>query len=174
MKKIAVIANPYIAVDKDGVPQGAVSIPGLVGRFIGANIDLTASQKAGRTRLYFPAPNPDPKKKQKGAAGLLEIEVTLDATTIRAVLDGSLLATTKEGAALCGIGEKEYLEPEKALEAEKAKALAYYRSVAGESAELQPIPQTATAAESPVGAPTKIALTTLGDARETLTLNTEA
>lgn len=167
MKKLAVIANPYIAVDKDGVPQGVVSIPGLVGRFIGAHIDLKASQKAGRTRLYFPAPNPEPRKNEKGAAGLLEVEVTLDATILNAVLDGSLIATTTEGAHLCGIRDG-YLEPEKALEAEKKKALAYYRSIAGEDAELKPIPQTATEDDAPVAATTKVQLT------ETLTMNTEA
>lgn len=174
MKKIAVIANPYIAVDKDGVPQGVVSIPGIIGRFIGANIDLKASEKAGRTRVYFPAPNE--KKGEKGAAGLLALEFTLDATVLNAVRSGSLIATTKEGAGLCGISDKEYLEPEAALAAERKKALEYYRAIAGKSAELQPIPQVATPAETTAddAAPatatdrTKVRLT------ETLTLNTEA
>lgn len=165
MKKIAVIANPYIALDKDGVPQGVVALPGAPGRFIGAHIDLAASQKAGRTRLYFPGPNE--KRGEKGAAGLQVVELELDATLLRAVLEGSLLATTKEGAHLCGIRGEEYLPPEKALEAEREKALAYARALRGDAAKVEPIPQSPTDEAAPE-ATTDVKLT------PTLTLKTEA
>lgn len=133
MKIIEVIPNPYIAVDKDGVPQGVVS-GGAPGVYVGAAVDLVASQKGGKSRFYFP-PNKD---------GTFTRKVMLTGDMLASIQAGELLVTTEEDALLCGIGKKDFLPAEKALEAEKAKALAYYQSVRGKGAKVAEIPRSAT------------------------------
>lgn len=133
MKTITVIPNPYIALDKDGVPQGVVGA-GMPGVFVGAQIDIVASRASGKNRYFYP-PNRD---------GSLTRKVVFSAEVAHAVAAGELLAATAADAALCGITEKEYLEPKRALEAEAEKALAYYRSVKGKDAKLADVPREAT------------------------------
>jgi len=131
MKTIEVIPNPYIALDKDGVPQGTVGA-GMPGVFIGANVDLVASRKTGKTRFYYP----------KNKDGSLSRKVLFGAEILTAVLAGELLVVKKEDAFLCGITEKEYLPAEKALEAEREKALAYWCSLkADKNAAIGEIPR---------------------------------
>lgn len=133
MKVIEVIPNPYIALDKDGIPQGAVGA-GVPGLFIGAQIDLLASQQTGKTRFYFP-PNKD---------GSLTRKVIFSSAILQAVHAGELIVTNKPDALACGLSEKDFLEPEKALAKEKEKALAYYQSVKGKDAKLADVPREPT------------------------------
>jgi len=116
MRTISVIPNPYIALDKDGVPQGTVGA-GMPGVFIGASIDLVASRKTGKTRFYYP----------KNGDGSLTRKVILSSDIVTAVLAGELLAATIEDARVCGVSDEEYLAPEKVLASEREKALAYGR-----------------------------------------------
>lgn len=133
MRTIEVIPNPFIALDKDGVPQGVVSA-GMPGVFIGARIDLVASRKTGKTRFYFP-------KGKDGA--VIARKVVLSAEIVTAVQAGELLVAKVEDALLCGLTEKEFLAPEKILEAEEKKALAYWQSLRGKDAKLGAIPHEA-------------------------------
>lgn len=133
MKVIEVIPNPYIALDKDGIPQGVVGA-GVPGIFVGAQIDLIASQQTGKTRVYFP-PNKD---------GTFTRKVIATGAIVQAVLSGELIVTNKADALACGISEKDFLEPEKALAKEKDNALAYYQSVKGKGAKLGDIPRKMT------------------------------
>jgi hypothetical protein len=130
MRTIEVVPNPYIALDKDGVPQGVVGA-GMPGAFVGAQLDLELANKTGKNRFYFPA-NRD---------GSLTRKVHLTGSIAASVLAGELLAANKADALACGITDKEYLEPAKALDAEKAKAIAYYQSVHGKDAKVQDIPR---------------------------------
>jgi hypothetical protein len=43
MKTARVVANPYAAIDANGVPQGVVGVPGTRGIYVGARIDTVAS-----------------------------------------------------------------------------------------------------------------------------------
>jgi hypothetical protein len=133
MRTISVIPNPYIALDKDGVPQGTVGA-GMPGVFIGASIDLVASRKTGKTRFYYP----------KNGDGSLTRKVILSSDIVTAVLAGELLAATIEDARVCGVSDEEYLAPEKVLASEREKALAYWRSLKGASAEIGEIPREET------------------------------
>jgi len=137
MKIIEVIPNPYIALDKDGVPQAAVSA-GVPGVYIGAQLDGVASRKSGKMRFYYPA----------NKVGGMERKVKLTADVLTAVLAGELIVANLGDALLCGISKESYLPPEKALAAEKEKALAYYRSVAGPNAALGEIPRKPTAEDA--------------------------
>lgn len=117
-KIIEVIPNPYIALDKDGVPQGAVGA-GMPGIFIGAAVDPHASKMTGKQRFYYPLDRD----------GKPEKRVHFSADIVTSVQAGELIAANKATARACGISDKEYLEPAAALEAEKKKALAYWQSV---------------------------------------------
>jgi len=119
-KIIEVIPNPYIALDKDGVPQGVVGA-GMPGIFIGAQLDLVATRLTGKNRFYFPLDRD----------GKMAKKVHHSSDIVTAVQAGELIAANKESALACGLTDKEYLEPEKALAAEKAKALAYYQALKG-------------------------------------------
>lgn len=132
MKVIEVIPNPYIALDKDGIPQGVVGA-GMPGVFIGAQQDLIASQKTGKMRFYFP-PNRD---------GSFTRKVLMTGTIAQAIHAGELIVTNKEDALACGIGPNDFLGPKEALAAEKTKALAYYQSVKGKDAKVGEIPREA-------------------------------
>lgn len=129
-KTIEVVPNPYIALDKDGVPQGTVGA-GMPGVFVGAAIDLHASRETGKNRFYYP-PNKD---------GSFAKTVLFSAEIVASVLAGELIVTNLADALACGLTTKSFLEPEKALAAEKDKALAYWRSVAGKDAVLGEIPR---------------------------------
>ncbi len=133
MTIIEVIPNPYIALDKDGVPQGVVGA-GMPGLFIGAQLDLVATQDSGKNRFYFPLDRDGGAKKK----------VHLNADIVTAILAGELIVCGKDAARACGLTDKEYLEPDKALEAEKAKALAYWRSLCGPDAKVGEIPREET------------------------------
>jgi hypothetical protein len=138
MKIIEVIPNPYIALDKDGVPQGVVGA-GMPGVFIGAQIDLVASRLTGKNRYYFPLGK---------TGGRHKVKLSVDVVT--AVREGSLIAADEKAAALCGIFGEEFLPPEEAMEEEREKALAYYRAALGEDAEVQDIPREPTPAPEEV------------------------
>lgn len=121
--KIRVLANPYTAVDADGIPQGVVGVPLSRGVWVGARIDDERSRETGKTRFVFTG---------------REVELPLIADTARAVLDGSLIAANEASAKACGV--REYMAPEQALEREKARATKAYRALKGSDAELGEIP----------------------------------
>ena len=150
MRIIEVIPNPYIALDKDGIPQGVVGA-GMPGVFIGAQLDLVLSQKTGKNRFYFP-PNRD-------GSFVRKVHLTGDIAT--AVLEGSLIAANAKDALACGILEKDFLEPEKALAVEKEKALAYYQSMHGKGAKIQDIPREMTKLQEGDDLPVQTASTKL-------------
>ena len=133
MTIIEVIPNPYIALDKDGVPQGVVGA-GMPGVFIGAQLDLAATQKMGKNRFYFPLDRDGGAKKK----------VHLSGDVVTAILAGELIVCGKDAARACGLTDKEYLDPERALEAEKTKALSYWRSLRGPDAKVGEVPREQT------------------------------
>lgn len=143
MKTIDVIPNPYSAIDADGVPQGVVGLPGAIGAWIGAALDPVASRKTGKNRFYFPGPNT--KRDEKGVAGLRVVTLKVAnsavlATVANAVREGSLIVVGKDDARKLGFSDKEFLEPEKALEREKQRA----QELAGKDAKLADVPHEAT------------------------------
>lgn len=160
MKVIEVIPNPYIALDKDGVPQGAVSA-GMPGVYVGAQVDIVATRKTGKMRFFFPggSENVERAKTQKIVGGMLAVKVAFTADMVASVRAGELLAVTKESAALCGISEKEYLEPEAVLASEAEKALAYLKSAKGDAAKLGEIPHKATPEDASLASSTSVQLT---------------
>jgi len=146
MKTIQVIPNPYSAIDADGVPQGVVGFPGLRGVWIGAALDTVASKKSGKTRFYFPAGND--RRKETTIAGMRVVTLNVSdanvrSTVAKAVLEGSLIVVTKADAAKLGIVSA-YLEADKALDAEKARAQRKFRARHGDSVELGAIPHEPT------------------------------
>lgn len=141
MRTIEVIANPYIALDKDGIPQGVVGA-GMPGIFIGAQVDLVASKKSGKIRFYFPE-TVHRNEKGERLAPTLARKVVFTTEIVTAVQAGELLVTNVADAKTCGLTEKEFLPADKALEKEAAKALAYYQSVKGKDAKLGDIPRKA-------------------------------
>lgn len=136
---IEVIPNPYIALDKDGVPQGVVPA-GAPGLYIGAAVDLVACQKTGKQRFYYPL--------DRDGKATKRVHVTSDIVT--SVQCGELIVVDAAGAKACGITTKEFLPADKALEAEKAKALAYWQALHGDekgpntSAKIGDIPREPT------------------------------
>lgn len=133
MKVIEVTPNPYIALDKDGIPQGVVGA-GMPGVYVGAVLDLVATRETGKSRFYFP-PNKD---------GSFARKVHMTADIVTAIHAGELLVTNLPDALAVGLTSKEFLTADKAMDAEKAKALAYYRSVKGPEAAIKDIPRAAT------------------------------
>ena len=143
MKTARVVANPYAAIDANGVPQGVVGVPGTRGIYVGARIDTVASEKTGKQRFYFP-----PAK--DGGPRIVEINVTsayARSYVASCILEGGLIAVDEATATAVGISPKTYLPVDKALEAERVKALETYRVVVGKDAVLQPIPTEETASE---------------------------
>lgn len=136
MKVIEVIPNPYIALDKDGVPQGVVGA-GMPGTFVGATIDLVQTRRTGKNRYFYPLSKEGKKSRR----------VQLTAEMATAIQAGELILVSREDAAHCGLSDKEFLEPEAALEAERLKALAYYQSARGKSAKIQDVPRADTKVE---------------------------
>lgn len=143
MKIARVVANPYAAIDANGVPQGVVGVPGTRGIYVGARTDTVASQKTGKQRFYFP-----PAK--DGGLRVRELDVTsayARSYVANCILEGGLIAVDEATATAVGISSKTYLPVDKALEAERLKALEAYRVVYGKDAVLQPIPTEETTSE---------------------------
>jgi hypothetical protein len=136
MTVIEVWANPYIALDKDGVPQGTVATPGYPNSHVGATLDQVASQRTGKERFYFAL----------GRDGSPTVRVGFTAEIAAAVRAGELIAVDEKVAQMCGIRKKSFLSPEAALDRERERALAYRQSLLGKDAELKPIPREATPA----------------------------
>jgi hypothetical protein len=140
--KIRVLPNPYAAIDADGVPQGVVGMPLTRGVWVGARLDLEASEKTGKSRFVFVD---------------REVELPLIAETARAVLAGSLIAADEASAKACGV--KEFIAPPEALAREKQRAEEQFRASYGDAAELKPVPYfkaaPAPAAEVPPEPETK-------------------
>jgi hypothetical protein len=138
-KIIEVIPNPYIALDKDGIPQG-VSGAGMPGLFIGAQVDLVAVRQTGKQRFFYPLDRTGSPKKR--------VHMTADVVT--AIHAGELIVCEAADAKACGFTAKAFLPPEEALAAEKAKALAYWQALKGDehgpnkSATIGEIPREAT------------------------------
>lgn len=144
MKIAKVVANPYAALaidasDEDaivGIPQGVVGMPAARNVWLGARLDGVKSARTGKNHFYFPLD-------RHGKRRVIEIDVS-DANVrthiARAILDGSLIAADPKTAKLVGLSEKETLEVEKALEAEKAKALEELQARYGKSATLDKVP----------------------------------
>ena len=127
MKLIEVYANPYIALDADGVPQGVVDMPGSRGHQIGAFLDLALSEKTGKTRYYFPKRS---------------VKVPMSTAISNAVREGALIAADEESARLCGVRD-EYKTFGQALADERAKAVEYWRSLGGKDATVGDVPTEA-------------------------------
>lgn len=143
MKTIEVIPNPYAAIDAEGVPQGVVGLPGAPGAWIGAALDPVATRETGKNRFYFPGPNT--KREEKGVAGMrvVTLKVANSAvlgTVANAIREGSLIVTSLEHAKKLGFSDKEFLEPEQALEREKKRAA----GLLPEGVELADVPHEAT------------------------------
>lgn len=135
MRIIEVAPNPYIALDQDGVPQGVVSA-GMPNVYIGAQVDLVATQKTGKHRFFYPL--------GRDGKGIVKVHMTGDVVT--AIHAGELIVVKQADASACGLTAKEFLEVDKALEAERAKALAYYQSARGIDAKVADIPREETRA----------------------------
>lgn len=138
MKVAKVIANPYCALDADGVPQGVVGMPGAAGIYIGAMPDAVASEKSGKKRFYFP-------RNRDGSRRVVTVPVehaAVRADIARAVNDGSLLAADAETARCFGISE--FVEPEKILAIERANALESFRVLRGKDAAFRDVPEAPT------------------------------
>lgn len=170
-KIIEVIPNPYIALDKDGVPQGVVGA-GMPGVFIGAMQDLVASQDTGKQRFYYPL---DDKKSARR-------KVLLTAEIVVSILAGELIVCEAVDAKACGfvLGPKStFLPAEEALANEKIKALAYWQDLKGDengpdkTATIADIPREPTTRESTTTAPTTTKQAQLTPTVK-LTKNTEA
>jgi hypothetical protein len=99
----------------------------ILGYVLEAIVIPTLAWRVARTRRYH----------RHVAAGLT---VNGIADAARAILDGSLIAADAKTAKLVGLSEKETLEVEKALEAEKAKALEELQARYGKSATLDKVP----------------------------------
>ncbi len=125
MRKVDVYANPYSALDADGVPQGVVEMPGTRNA-IGAFIDHVATAKTGKVRYYFTGE---------------KVTVPWSAEIARAINEGGIIVATEEHARMAGIAN--YVEPLKQLENEKAKALALRKAQLGESAQVAAVPTEA-------------------------------
>ena len=152
MKIIEVIPNPYIALDKDGIPQGVVGA-GMPGLFIGAMQDLVASQDTGKQRFYYPLDkNGSPKKR-----------VHLSPDIVTAINAGELIVCDPKDAKACGFTAKAFLDPDVALAEEKAKALAYWQALKGDengpdkTATIGDIPRKATVRADGATAPANTA-----------------
>ncbi len=142
MKIVEVIPNPYIALDKDGIPQGVVGA-GMPGLFIGAMQDLVASQTTGKQRFYYPLDK----------SGSLRKKVHLTPDVVTAINAGELIVCEEKDAKACGfvLGPKtKFLPPEQALAVEKQKALDYWQALHGDehgpdkSVTIGEIPRTPT------------------------------
>lgn len=143
MKIAKVVANPYAALaidasDSDavvGIPQGVVGMPAARNVWLGARLDGVKSARTGKNHFYFPL--------DKGSRRVVEIDVSdsnVRTHIARAILDGSLIAADAKTAKMVGLSDKETLPAEKALEAEKAKALDELRVRYGSAATLAEVP----------------------------------
>lgn len=135
MKIAKVVANPFCAVDANGVPQGVAQVPGAPGVYIGARLDQVACERMGKKRFYFP-------RAKDGGPRVVEIEVSnamVRADVARLVNDGALVAVDEETARCFGI-TSDFLPLEAVLKAEEAKALALYQGLKGKDAKLAPVP----------------------------------
>lgn len=143
MKIAKVIANPYCALDAQGIPQGVVPLPGAAGIWIGARLDLVASNRTGKNRFYFP-----PAK--DGGPRIVDVPVedaSARACIARAIKDGALLAADPLTAQLVGIPERKYKAIPAALEQQRLRALDTFQALRGKDAELGEVPEEATASD---------------------------
>lgn len=151
MTVIEVMANPYIALAADGVPQGTVATPGYPNSHIGARLDPVATRKTGKERFYFPL----------GRDGKALVKVGFTSEIAQAIRSGELIAVDEKTARICGVSK--FLPPDQALKREEEKAAAYLTSLQREDVTLQPIPREATPEETDddkaVADPTKVKLT---------------
>jgi hypothetical protein len=162
MKIAKVVANPFAALAmqpsrdgdaKVGVPQGVVGLPGARGIWIGARLDGTKSARTGKNHFYFPL-SKDGKRR--------EIDINVDDANVRgmianAILDGSLIAADKHTAKIVGISDESFLPVEKALEAERAKALDALQAAHGPEAKLAEVPTEEETAEEAEKLPPTVA-----------------
>lgn len=135
LRTIDVYANPYAAVDADGVPQAVVQMPGTR-NYIGAFIDHVATRTVGKQRFYFTGE---------------KTTVPFTAEIAKAVLEGSLIVADKEHSRMCGLAGFE--EAPARLEKEKASALAERQARLGKEADLKDPPNKATEADPNAPAP---------------------
>jgi len=144
MKIAKVVANPYAALaidasDSDavvGIPQGVVGMPAARNVWLGARLDGVKSARTGKNHFYFPLA-------KDGSRRVVEIDVSdsnVRTHIARAILDGSLIAADAKTAKMVGLSEKETLPAEKALEAEKAKALDELKVRYGSGVSLADVP----------------------------------
>ncbi len=159
MKIAKVVANPFAALAIDtsndddarvGIPQGVVALPASRGIWIGARLDEGKLARTGKHAFYFPIG-------KDGKPRVVEIQV--DDTNIRshlanAINDGSLIAADEKTARMCGIGD--FLPHEKALEAERVKALETFQATYGKQATIGQVPTKVEEQDAPAPpAPTR-------------------
>lgn len=154
-RTIDVLANPYSGVNHEGLPQGVVQMPNTRGNFIGAHFDQIASEQTGKNRFYYAQPNA--AKDEKGACGLRKVTVPFTAEIARAVLEGGLIVATKEDARMCGLAEKDFVEPEKQLAAELARATAERDAEGRDHGPLAAIPLEPTKSDEELAVDAKAA-----------------
>lgn len=153
MKIAKVVANPFaaLAIDpssddeaKVGIPQGVVALPAARGIWLGARLDEAKLAKTGKHSFFYPL-GKDGKPRV--------IEIQIDDANVRshiatAILDGSLIAADEKTARVCGFGDS-CLPVDKALEAEKAKALESFQALYGKDARIGEVPTKAEESDGP-------------------------
>lgn len=153
MKIAKVVANPFaaLAIDpssddeaKVGIPQGVVALPASRGIWLGARLDEAKLAKTGKHAFYFTL-GKDSKPRV--------IEIQVDDSNVRAhianaINDGSLIAADEKTARICGFGDS-CLPVDKALDAEKAKALESFQALYGKEARLAEVPTKAEEQDGP-------------------------
>jgi len=151
IRTIEVFANPYAGIDPDGIPQGVCQMPGTTRNYVGAQLDLVASELTGKSRFYF-AP---PQEGETGVQGLRKVTVPFTPEIARAVLEGGLIVAHPEHARMCGLAEDDYAAADKQLTAERARALAERKAQIGEDATIGEVPtkETPRPAAGPAVAP---------------------
>lgn len=82
-RMLSVVSNPYSATDADGLPSGVVVREGT-DMFVGATLDVEATEKAGGKRRYHFTEVP--------------VQVPLNAYYLRRLKDGDLLPADEETA----------------------------------------------------------------------------
>ena len=164
MKTIKVMANPYCAIDAQGVPQGVCGVPGARGVWIGAMLDQGATALTGKSRFYFP-------RNRDGGHRVVELDVTnsiVRGAIASALREGSILPADADAAAVAGL-DFTSASPDELLLAAGVVAEARL-TTQGQDVELKPIPDLPASVDQDALLPkvtgTKVALT------PTLTLDT--
>ena len=128
VRTIDVYANPYAALDADGVPQGVVQMPGTR-NYVGAFLDIVASEKTGKNRFYFTGE---------------KVTVPFTPEVARAVLEGGLIVADAEHARMVGLSPDDFIDAKVQLHKEQERALSELKAMRGDAAKVEAVPSKAT------------------------------